>query len=315
MPVTRIELQSCIQRAIDYVYRHARPVDAAELAFHLGQGSTEVVLTLLSSYQNPDGGFGHAIEPDVRCAGSTVLATTVALQRMVRVQVNPFHPMVLSAIRYLVDQYHLPSKNWPLINDEARAGVCAPWWKSFDPSRPETWSELNPRAEILSYLLRFDQSRHGGLNHQAMYDEARRLMLSRLAKEQPLDRAEVQCVARLLRSPGIDQTIERTCREVLERDLPKMLPRTVDDCRRRDVLKPLTIARRPNSVLAGLVEGSVTVQHEYEVRSQRPDGSWEVPFDWGGSEPTEWTRAEREWRGMLTMLTASSLAAYARFRQ
>lgn len=313
MPVTRIELQSCIQKAIDYVYRHARPVDAAELAFHLGQGSCDVVLNLLSAYQNPDGGFGHAIEPDVRCATSTVLATTVAMQRMVRVQVNPYHPMVLSAIRYLVDQYELTTKNWPLVNEAARAGVCAPWWKKFEPGKPSTWSEVNPRAEILSYFLRFDQARHGGLNHQAMYDEARRVLLSRLAKEDALEMHEVQSVARLLRSPGIDGTIERTCREALERDLPRMLPKSVEQCRGY-VLKPLTIARRPNSVLSGLVESAVNIQHEFEVTSQRADGSWDVPWNWSEVDAGEWAKAEVEWRGMLTMLTASSLSAYARQR-
>lgn len=295
-----------IDRATTYVFRHARPIDAAELAFHLGRGAPGVVLELLRAYQNPDGGFGHALEPDVRSPQSSVMATTVALQRMLRVQANPFDPLPQAAIRYLVDQYNFTTKNWPLVSPTNTEHPCAPWWKSYNPDQ---WGELNPRAEVISYLIRFDQARHGGLAHQGIFDEARRHLLSRLAKEDALDMHEIQCVARLLRSPGVDPTIQRTAREALERDLPKVLPRTKEQCAGY-VLKPLTIARRPNSVLAGLVEHAVPVQHAYELETQRPDGSWPVPWNWDEPTNPHWLAAEHDWRGYLTMLTASSLHAY-----
>ena len=37
-------------------------------------------LDALADYQNSDGGFGNAIEPDIRCELSTPIGTTVALQ-------------------------------------------------------------------------------------------------------------------------------------------------------------------------------------------------------------------------------------------
>lgn len=297
-------MAAAVDRAVAYVFRHGRPVDAAELAFHLGQGTADVVMHLLGAYRNLDGGFGHGLEPDVRSPASSVLATTVALQRMVRVRVDPKHPMVRTAMGFLAGQMDPETTNWPLVTAEVRESACAPWWRGYNASE---WGELNPRAEVLSYFVRFGGSGGGG----GVFDEARRLVLSRLAKETALDMHELQCVARLLRTPGIDGTVERTCREALERDLPKVLPRSAEQCAGY-VLKPLTVARRPNSVLAGLVESSVEVQHGYEVATQRRDGAWDVPWNWNEPDSQDWRAAEREWRSHLTMLTASSLHAYGR---
>lgn len=303
MSVTTSAVRASVERAAAYVYRQGRPVDAAELAFHLGRGRADVVLEVLYAYRNSDGGFAHAIEPDVRAHTSTVLATTMALQTMVRVKADGYHPLVQGAMRFLVDHYDLRTQNWPLVNAEAKNAPCAPWWKDYNLEEP---GELNPRAEILSYFIRFD---HG--KHDAMADEVRRRVISRLSKDQPLEMHEAQCVARLLRTPGIDSTLERACREALERDLSKLLPQRREDCAGY-VLKPMTIARRPNSVLAGLVEQAVPMQHEYELSVQSSEGSWAPSWSWADLNPAAWAQAERDWRSLLTMFTASSLFAYSR---
>lgn len=47
-----------------FVYRNSRPLDIARWQYHFEDGSKEAVLTALAPYQNEDGGFGHALEPD-----------------------------------------------------------------------------------------------------------------------------------------------------------------------------------------------------------------------------------------------------------
>jgi hypothetical protein len=296
-------MSATVEKAMGFVYREGRPVDTAELAYHLGRGRADSAVEVLYAYRNADGGFGRGVDPDVRHPGSTVLATCAVMQTLVRLKVDAYHPLVQGAMRFFVEHYDMKTKDWSLVTPEAKLAACAPWWKTYDYGQ---WGGVNARAEILSYFVRFDFGRH-----EALAAEVRMQLVSRLAKDEKLEMHEVQCVARLLRSPGIDSTLERVCREALERDLPGMLPRTKEQCRGY-VLKPLTIARRPNSVLAGLVEGCIPVQHEYEVESQRPDGSWEVPWNWAEVDAAEWARAEREWRSKLTMLTASSLFAFNR---
>ena len=47
-----------------FIYRNARPLDIVRWQYHFENGSKEEVLTALAAYQNADGGFGHALEPD-----------------------------------------------------------------------------------------------------------------------------------------------------------------------------------------------------------------------------------------------------------
>lgn len=296
-----LKFSAAVERAVSYVYRHGRPVDAAELACHLGHCDFSAAVAALSGYRNADAGFGHALEPDVRHRASTTLATNTAMQTMVRLKVPGYNDLIQGAMRFYVETYDADLIDWPLVTEAAKAAPCAPWWKGYDPKQ---WTGLNPRAEVLSYFIRFDYNAH-----EKLAADVRRAVLSELAKHEPLEQHAAQCVARLLRTPGIDSTLERACREKLERDLPKLLPKTKEDCKGY-VLKPLTIARRPNSVLAGLVTHAIKMQHEHEFETQSPDGSWGPAWSWSDQDPTAWSQAEPEWRSIITMLTASSLAAY-----
>ena len=52
------------EKARAFVYRNARPLDIARWQYHFESGSSDAVLKALATYQNADGGFGHALEPD-----------------------------------------------------------------------------------------------------------------------------------------------------------------------------------------------------------------------------------------------------------
>ena len=55
------EMQCRIRRWIE---RNARPLEWALYRQKFENGSESAVLEALSAYQNPDGGFGYALEPD-----------------------------------------------------------------------------------------------------------------------------------------------------------------------------------------------------------------------------------------------------------
>ena len=58
-----------------FVLENGRPLDGALVNFSLGQGTAEAVMVALIAFQNPDGGFGHGLEPDMRSPASTAIAT------------------------------------------------------------------------------------------------------------------------------------------------------------------------------------------------------------------------------------------------
>ena len=60
------------QRAAeDFIWRAARLLDRHRYALLFADGSAEAVLEALRGYRNADGGFGHALEPDLRCPAAS----------------------------------------------------------------------------------------------------------------------------------------------------------------------------------------------------------------------------------------------------
>lgn len=57
-------MSDVFQKAKEFIYRNARPLDLARWQFHFEGGGKEAVINALECYQNDDGGFGHGLEPD-----------------------------------------------------------------------------------------------------------------------------------------------------------------------------------------------------------------------------------------------------------
>ena len=66
--------------AENFIWSAARLVDRHRYAWLFGAGPAEPVLEALRGYRNPDGGFGHALDPDLRCPASQPGPTLYALE-------------------------------------------------------------------------------------------------------------------------------------------------------------------------------------------------------------------------------------------
>lgn len=69
-----------ITAAQTFILTHARLLDRHRFAFLFGSGDAAAVVRALDAYRNPDGGYGHALEPDGRGPESQPLATLTALE-------------------------------------------------------------------------------------------------------------------------------------------------------------------------------------------------------------------------------------------
>ncbi len=86
-----------LDAARQYVYADARNLDRRRLECLLGESSSDEVLEVLRTYQNRDGGFGHALEPDMRAPGSEPSATLMALETLLGVGVTDHAVIDLAA--------------------------------------------------------------------------------------------------------------------------------------------------------------------------------------------------------------------------
>ena len=69
-----------LNAATDFIHSTARLLDRHRLAHLRGDAGADPVVQTLRAYHNPDGGFGHAIEPDMRAPVSQPVGVHTALE-------------------------------------------------------------------------------------------------------------------------------------------------------------------------------------------------------------------------------------------
>ena len=126
----------------DFIWRTARLLERHRFAFLFQDGSSDAVLRALRPYQNVDGGFGHAIEPDLRGPVSQPVPSWSAL--CVLDEINAFdNPMVQQICGYLMT-ITTPEGGVPFLLPSAHAYPRAPWWQSEEPPS----ASLNPTTRL-----------------------------------------------------------------------------------------------------------------------------------------------------------------------
>jgi hypothetical protein len=68
------------QAAEQFILREARLLDRHRFSFRFRGGDAGAVVASVRAYQNGDGGFGHALEPDLRGPSSQPVPLEHALQ-------------------------------------------------------------------------------------------------------------------------------------------------------------------------------------------------------------------------------------------
>ncbi|MFF5213325.1 hypothetical protein [Streptosporangium sp. NPDC000396] len=138
--------KDALARAERYLRLNARLIDRLRFQALFGDGSRDRVLQVLRAYQNPDGGFGHALEPDLRGAESQPEPVEVAF--WILDEMDAFDdPMVTSACDYLTT-IATEDGGVPFVLPSVRETPHAPWWET--PDDPP--GSLVPTASIAALL-------------------------------------------------------------------------------------------------------------------------------------------------------------------
>ena len=139
-----------LESARQFIESTARVLERHRFAVLSDDGPTEPVLTALRAYQNADGGFGHALEPDVRCPGSQPSAALFALEVLADVDAVG-DPMVTQVAGWIASIAHLDGHRPPaLLGDlagEASLGVSPT--SSYPPGSSHSLRSLRPMSTRL----------------------------------------------------------------------------------------------------------------------------------------------------------------------
>lgn len=138
-----------LHRAGTYLRLHARLIDRLRFEALFADGSRDRVLDALRCYQNPDGGFGNALEPDLRGAGSQPEPVEVAFWILDELdELDAFaDPMVTAACDYLLS-VTTEDGGVPFVLPSVRDTPTAPWWETAD----DPPGNLIPTASLAGLL-------------------------------------------------------------------------------------------------------------------------------------------------------------------
>lgn len=284
-----------LDQASAFVTANARVLDQRRFEHLFADGDATPVRDAVAAYRNADGGFGHALEPDLRVPGSQPAAAEMALRLLDEADAWD-EDLVQGACDWLATV--APAEGGAAFVEAAplAGGSHAPWWV------PE---ESHPASLIATGMI--TGTLHArGVQHPWL-DQATEVMWTRIAKTgTSVGAYEMFGVLSFLQHVRDRDRAMSAFGQVgpllLENNLVALDPEAPGEAH-----SPLDFAPLPDSLARALFDEAVIKAHlDHLAHAQRADGGW--TFNWPAWSPA----AERDWRGFLTVDALRILRANGR---
>jgi hypothetical protein len=277
-----------LESAEIFIWNNARLLERHLFSFLFRGGARQNVIAVLSAYQNPDGGFGNALEPDKRTSSSQPIDQEFALRILDDVG---FDAELAENICDFLMSITTTEGGVPFVLPSVRDAPRAEWWNTED--NPP--ASINPTASIAG-LLHKHKFQHGWLEKATEY------CWLKIEELQNGSEHDLLCAALFLENVPDRVRAERMFQLIGE----QIKERTAFDPQAPGyTFKPLTWAPTPDSRCRGLFENSQIDSHLKALAAgQQADGGW--PISWPAVSPA----CELEYRGVVTIGALKTLKAY-----
>ncbi|MFC7533141.1 hypothetical protein [Actinoplanes sp. GCM10030250] len=275
--------------AVSFVATHARVLDRRRLHYLLGEESPEAVAGALDAYRNADGGYGWALEPDLRSVTSQPVAAMHALE--VFAEVGDVGGRAVRLADWLT-ACSLADGGVPFSLPFADTGGSAPHWTGADA----TVSSLQMTTQLAGHAHRAGLAGHPWLTGATEY-----CLTTLEAMTETPSAYELMFSMRFLDAVAGD---DPRAAGLLDRfagfvrlDGPTEVAGTDGE-----VLYPLDFTPERGAPSRAVFSGDAV---EADLRrlagQQQPDGGWAVNF------PAYSAAAAVEWRGYATVQAVTVL--------
>jgi hypothetical protein len=286
-----------------FIKENGRYLEKALFGYYFEKGTIEDVLKELSKYQNEDGGFGHALECDVRLTSSNQLATSLAFQLFSELNISDDNEIVTRAIDYVVLNYKAEFKGWLMLPPEVEEVPRAIWW-NYDSNKDNMYN-CNPSAEIAGYLSRYKK-----LAPQNIVNESVNAAIDHLNENYDnFNMHDILCYQRMSKEVSNEQ------KELILSKLRKRLRNATNFNTEKWIgyeARPLSYIHDPSDELANeFSKDELAINLDYVINEQQENGSWTPTWNWCRFEE-EWKLAEKEWMGVITLNNLKILKAFNR---
>jgi hypothetical protein len=264
--------------AENFIWSAARLVDRHRYAVLFHDGSGELVVEALRGYRNPDGGFGHGLEPDLRCPNSQPVPTAYALE-------------ILHEVGAADGEMARAARAWVASIAEPDGGVpsVVPGFEDY-PHAP--WMTPEPGSFITLALAA--ALHEGGVTDDEWLDRATDWSWRSIEAKQEPGGYWLEFACRFLDVVPDDERARAAIDSLAGRiDMDAVAPVGGVE---GETLRPLDFSPRPNSRSRALFTHHQIEAHLDLVEAQqREDGGW--MFDWLAWSPAQ----TNDWRGVVTI--------------
>ena len=284
-----------------WVYRNARQIELALWQYEFENGSREAVISALSYYQNGDGGFGNALEPDCWNPDSSPYTTLNAAGKLRNIHFTDVsHPVMRGILKFFESGKHCVENGWlfniPSNNDYARA----PWW-NYDPKANE-YEHTGVTAGIICFVLQFAEK------ETELYKRAGAFAERLLFKfKEPDNKGDMGLNGYCMLLEKIKQLglTDRFDIDFLSANIKKH----VDESIVRDIsqwvhysVRPSQFIQSPDSPFYPGNEDIVEKELDYLIDTRPDNGVWGITWQWWDNYekyPKEFAISENWWKADL----------------
>ncbi len=276
------------------MFTAGRVLDQRLFAVLFDDADPDGVVAALMAYRNPDGGFGHGLEPDKRAPSSQPLDVEIAFEYLVAANADAA-PVVRAACDWLVTVSVSSGAVPPVFAETLAEYPHAAHWEA--PSFP---AGVNPTATIAAHAHTL------GVEHP-WADRATEYCLGEIeADRSPSEAHDLLCLTKLL-AAAPDQDRAEPLLGAVRSTLQTASFMKFDTDDPSYGLTPLHFAPSPTSIASDWFDDETLAAFlDALERDQQPDGGW--PISWQPPGPA----SAIEWRAITTLAAMRTLRAYGR---
>lgn len=279
-----------------FILKNSRPLDMARWNYLFENGSKEEVISALKAYQNDDGGFANALEPDCWNINSTPLQTWVATQIIKEINLDDKkHPIIKGILDYLSSKDEFDGHRWHGLNTVVTNDNYphAPW-RSYRQKQESTY---NPTASLIGFILKYAEK------DTDIYKSA--CELSKEAYDYfkdnfPLESMhESACFVELydyIKECSILNLLDmKEFKRLLQKQIKQVITYDTKIWNTDYICKPSLFINSKSSDF--YLENKEICDFEYQfiLKTQNEDGSWGVTWEWN-DYPEEWAISKNWWK-------------------
>ncbi|CDM67494.1 hypothetical protein CM240_0327 [Clostridium bornimense] len=283
-------------RAKKFILKNSRPLDMARWNYLFENGSREEVISALKTYQNIDGGFANALEPDCWNVNSTPMQTWVATQIIKEINLDDkTHPIIKGILDYLSSNDEFDGHRWNGLNTVVTNDNYphAPWW-SYSQKQELTY---NPTASLIGFILKYAEK------DTVIYKLACELSkeaYNYFKKSFPLESMhESACFVELyeyMKECSICNLLDmEEFKKLLQKQIKQVITYDTKTWNTDYVCKPSLFINSKSSDFYLENKDICDFECQFILNTQNNDGSWNVTWDWN-NYLEEWAISKNWWK-------------------